>query len=431
MGKSALLAALASRADLVGSDGAARAVLYVDARQFGKNLAAGLEAALLGESRELEGGGWRAWLGRSRRPQASQPGSVARPGTPSASLAASLRAIGLEARANFGDRATVMETNVEMLARVVALAEKRGLYVCLVVDEANLALPTPPPVVALKDSRGGPGHLHQAPLPPEELRLLAGTRLLLERVVQLTKQNRRMNALLVTSEYAFPHRLQRSSFFNAANLTRTLFAGEVPPGDMRALLQDTWGLGPRLSDVFLAFYGGHVHLASQALALLKEQGDQFSCEDAAPSSVRGAIARCLEAGGEGGCSSSSAKEMLRAMAQQGFAPVRHDGDACVQALSQANIGGLVATSATVEGLPEGPRAGAQFGCVPSSNFTVRPLLALLRALSYLWLPLPHTHLTPCGKLCQHPRVPSQRHMIAKALHSAAVRDAREAGGRAS
>ena len=387
VGKSHLLAGLAARSDIVGSDGAVRAVLYVDARQFSKNLAAGLEAALLGESQELEG--WLAWLsagGRSlRRPQGSRPEAVAPPPISSASLTASLRAIGLEAKVNFGDKATVMEANVEMLARVVALAEKRGLYICLVVDEANLALPTPPPMTL---GGSGPGQQHQPPLPPEEQRMLADTRLLLERLVQLTKQTRRMNALLVTSEYAYPYRLQHNGFFNTTNLTRTLFAGEVPPGDMRALLQGAWGLGPRLSDVFLGYYGGHVHMASQALALLEEQGDQFKCEDVAPASVRGAIVRCLEAGEAGG--RGSMREMLRAMAQQGFAPVRHEGDTRVQALSEANIGGLVVTSATVVGLPEGLREGSEFGCVPSSNFIVRhphSFLHLQRA------PSPPTHNT--------------------------------------
>ena len=393
VGKSQLLAGLARRTDIVGGDGAVRAVLYVDARQFSKNLAAGLEAALLGEGKELESGGWWAWLGveglSRRRPQAGRPEAVVSPPISSASLAAILRGIGLEARVNFGPKATVMEANAEMLARVVALAEQQGLYLCLVVDEANLAFPTPQ---------------RQAPPSPEEQRMLADTQLLLERLVQLTKQSRRMNALLVSSEHAFPYRLQQGSFFNITNLTRTLFAGEVPPGDMRALLQGKWGLGPRLSDVFLSFYGGHVHMASQALALLEEQGDQFKCEDAAPIGVYSAIVGCLEGG-------SSMRDMLGAMAHQGFAPVPQLGDTSAQVLSQANIGGLVGTSATVVGLPDGLRQGARYGVVPSSNFIVRPhslCASLASSTSH------NTAFTPYTLL--------QRHMIADALFVAAAND---------
>jgi hypothetical protein len=60
----------------------------------------------------------------------------------------------------------------------------------------------------------------------------------------------------------------------------------------------------------------------QALALLEEQGDQFSCEDVAPSSVRGAIALCLEAGAAGG-------DVRAPLAQQRFLAVivyRHCSD---------------------------------------------------------------------------------------------------------
>jgi hypothetical protein len=398
VGKSQLLAGLARRTDIVGSDGKVRAVLYVDARQFNKNLAAGLQAALLGESKELESGWWRAWqgveeLGR-RRPQGSRPEAVVSSPISSASLAAILRSIGLKAKVNFVPKASVMEANVEMLSRVVALAEERGLYICLVVDEANLAFPTPQ---------------HHAPLPPEEQRMLSDAQLLLERLVQLTKQSRRMNTLLVSSEHAYPYRLQHGSSFNTTNLTAVLFAGEVPPAEMRTLLQGNWGLGPRLSDVFLGFYGGHVHMASRALARLKDHGDQFKCESVGPVGVAGAIAKlCLGTGDKNSSSGSDMNKMLSSLAQQGFAPVLQEGDACAETLSQANIGGLVTTSNTVVGLPESLRKGAKFGCVPSSNYTVSPLSGTINLPSicpYSCLPLsfsrnihqitpPHTFYRP-------------------------------------
>ena len=91
--------------------------------------------------------------------------------------------------------------------------------------------------------------------------------------------------------------------------------------------------------------------------------------------------------------------VLRALAHQGFVPVQHEGDACAQALSNASIGGLVMTKSTVVGLPEGLREGAEFGCVPSSNFIVRVSLPPHPPLSprlthwlmfYLARPSPHT-----------------------------------------
>ena len=226
------------------------------------------------------------------------------------------------------------------------------MHFCLVVDEANLAFPTPPSLL--------PGAV-SAPTSPE----LQDTQLLLERIVQLTKQRRKINALIVSSEYGYPYRLRHENFFNTTNLTANIVAGEVPPADMHALLR-AWGLGSQLADVFLAFYGGHVHMASQALAELAGKLDAFNCEEVAPDGALGAIVEALGSGG-----SSGAAALLRSAAQRGFARVQKEGDVCAQALARANLGGLVRAKGKVVGLPQGVRGGANFGFVPSSHFLVR------------------------------------------------------------
>jgi hypothetical protein len=360
VGKSLLLAELARRTDIVGSDGAMRAVLYVDARRFNTNLAAGLEAALLGESKELSGEVLWTWLGNQvlsrRRPQEIRPEALASPTISSASVAAILRGIGIEAMLNFSKKATtVMEANLEMLDRVVTLARKQRLYLCLVVDEVNLAFPTP--------------H-RQTPLSPDEQRMLSETKVLLERLVMLTKQTNAMNVLLVSSEYSYPYRLRHENFFNTSNISATLFAGEVPPAEMRTLLRDTWDLGPRLSDVFLAFYGGHIYMASRALPKLAAQLDAFKCTSVAPDGAVGAIAAALGSG-RSSSEKNKARALLRSAAQRGFAPVQEEGDASAQALARANLGGLVNSEGLVVGLPESVRGKSKFGFVPSSQFLVR------------------------------------------------------------
>jgi hypothetical protein len=60
--------ALAARSDIVGSDGIARAVLYVDARQFNSNLAAGLEAALLQSEAGAQPPPGDSWLAQLKAP---------------------------------------------------------------------------------------------------------------------------------------------------------------------------------------------------------------------------------------------------------------------------------------------------------------------------------------------------------------------------
>jgi hypothetical protein len=274
------------------------------------------------------------------------------------------------------DNLSAMQRNVMMLSKVVELAQAQGLYVCLVVDEANLALPMPP------------SDPHDRALSASEMERFKDTRLLLERLVLLTKQSNKMNALIVTSEYSFPYRLAHNGFFNCSNFTRPFFAGEVPPAAMRALLQDEWGLGPRLSDVFLAFYGGHVHLAAQALAELATQLDEFNCESVAPELASYDISVCLRSR-----EAEPMATMLRALAERGFAPVQNaTDDACAQMLSKANLGGFVRTSATVVGLPEELRRSAKHGVVPASHFMVRAWrpLRLFVPVCFLLILFAHT-----------------------------------------
>jgi hypothetical protein len=361
VGKSQLLAEFARRTDIVGADGATRAVLHVDARRFSTDLSAGLQAALAGAAP-------RRAQGSREEGASSSSSSSSSSHVTSATLSAKLKGIAVEARLRLAETLTPMQRNLEMLSSVAELAEAQGLHVCLVVDEANLAFPTPP--------SPHPGAV-PTPLSTEREVLLRDTQLLLERLVLLTKQSRKMNALMVSSEYGYPYRLRHENFFNTTNLTASIFAGEVPPADMRALLRDEWGVGPRLADVFLAYYGGHVHMASQALPELAARLDGFKCERVAPDGALGAIVAAL---GSSSSSSSSSPEgrgaaaLLRSAAQQGFARVQHEGDANAQALARANLGGLVKAQGLVVGLPESVRGDANFGFVPSSHF-LRHLIA--------------------------------------------------------
>ena len=368
VGKSQLLAELARRTDIVGADGATRAVLYVDARRFSTNLAAGLQAALVGETNELEWSALRASAGPAvpRRAQGnSEEGASSSSSSShitSATLRAKLMGIAVEARLRLAEPLAPMQRNLEMLSSVAELAEAQGLHICLVVDEADLAFPTPP-------------GLHPdtvSPPPFLDRERLRDTQQLLERIVQLTMQSRKINALLVSSEYDYAYRLRHGNFFNITNLTANIFAGEVPPADMRALLRDVWGLGPRLSDVFLAFYGGHVHMASQALPELAATLDGFKCERVAPAGALGAIVAAL--GSSSSTEGRGAADLLRSAALQGFARVQQEGDVSTQALARANLGGLVMAQGLVVGLPESVRGDANFGFVPSSHF-MRHLIA--------------------------------------------------------
>ena len=124
------------------------------------------------------------------------------------------------------------------------MAEKRGRFPCLFVDEANI-------VFAVKKQEDK----------KEAKRILA-------MFTALTKQQRQLNVLLASSEHAYPFHLRQGLDFNLFNIGETVFAGEVPPVSMRKLLVNHWGMGEGLAGHCLATYGGHVWQTSRAISRL-------------------------------------------------------------------------------------------------------------------------------------------------------------------
>lgn len=360
-GKSFLLKELAgSSKDIVGRDKKKRALLYVDARSCGGDLTTGLVAALQQKAREqerLKGGGYSIRKAQTDQQSQDDPSAPTTAKTFSPGLTFMGVSLGTDFETPGAGTLSKADQCIALLDRVAEVALSQGYYLCLIVDEANMTFPVPPDPSSA-----------QPPPPLTPLHMQAQQQL--EKLVQLTKQERKMNVLLVSSEYAYPFRLRHGRFFNTTNLTDTLFAGEVPPAAMRNLLLHKWGLGPRLTDVFLAFFGGHVHMASLALSKLTEGLDLFECDDVGPDGVLGSIVDCIE-GEAGGDGAGPMATVLRALAEKGFAPVSSDSNAQAQALSLANVGGLVRASSKVMGLPNSLRSGANFGVVPSSQYTVR------------------------------------------------------------
>ena len=345
VGKSLLLRELA-RAPTVGKDGVLRVVVLVNGRGSGADLAGGVVRALQKVTLEGALGGALQGAGRSAA-DCERHTQVLEGLREAVKVAAPALFSGLHLTPGAAD-------TERMLDAMCDLARREGAYVCLVIDEGNLALPSPPqPGEALGEGASS----------SEQQRQLRDTKSLLNRLVMLTKESRRMNVLIATSEHAYPYRLQHGNFFNTTNLTRTILAGELPPARMRELLR-SWGLGPRTSDVFLAYLGGHVHLASQALDRLAATLDAFDVLEVAPSLCAVSVDTCLREGG------SSARGLLRALAQAGWAPVEGPQEAAVQVLARENVGGLVDQSAVVVGLPAALRRSAAggLGAVPSFHF---------------------------------------------------------------
>ena len=118
----------------------------------------------------------------------------------------------------------------------VKAAQNNNEYPILIIDEANLAF-------SPKDANG---QYKNKPI--------------LDKLVGLTKSRGQMMLLLTSSEHGYPFRLDEMGF-NLADLTNVIYAGEIPPKEMRKLFVSRLGMGDRLADGFLSAFGGHIFTA--------------------------------------------------------------------------------------------------------------------------------------------------------------------------
>jgi hypothetical protein len=187
---------------------------------------------------------------------------------------------------------------------------------------------------------------------------------LLELFVSITKENNQCKIILASSEHAFPFRLNAVAGINfSQNVTDRIFAGEVPPKDMFEMLTKKWGMGPSLASVFIACYGGHIWNCALAVDKLLSQKEKFRANSMLGSTLFSNVTECIDSKLEG------MNELLREVAQVGFAPITKNSDPRAQVGSQYNVLGVVDPYALVIGVPEPTykAEGVEAGVVPASQ----------------------------------------------------------------
>ena len=207
----------------------------------------------------------------------------------------------------------------------------KGKYPVLIIDEANLALPS------------------------DEAKT---TRAVLSKLTTLTKQKSRLNVVLASSEHAEPFRIADLGF-NMESVA-VVVAGEVPPADMRALLTTQWGCGPHLAEALLSVFGGHILRASRAVGMLAFSGDAFAAEaalaaphgmDACFTAVRTGKGFVDATGVAVEIDSLQLEASLRALAVDGYWPFTQKADPLARLLSYNNVAGVVSREAGRLGVP--------------------------------------------------------------------------------
>jgi hypothetical protein len=147
------------------------------------------------------------------------------------------------------------------------------------------------------------------------------------------------------------------------DISKFLFAGEVPPNEMYKLLTQEWDLSEKLSLAIISLYGGHIWDIYQALMRLREMKERFYLFDA---NLSANIDECF--------TDKIKKEdmisTLQILAESGFVPLQKRNDANAEVISLHNVGGVVVKSTLNVGLPDSVwDNGCDYGLVPTSQST--------------------------------------------------------------
>ena len=173
-----------------------------------------------------------------------------------------------------------------------------------------------------------------------------------------------INVILVSSEHVFPFRLaDRRLGFNLEDITKFLFAGEVPPNEMYKLLTEEWKLSGTLSLSLISLYGGHIWDIYQALMRLRKMKEDFYSFDA---DLTSNIDRCFEYE----INKEQLIKYLKQLSVNGFTPLMKQNDAVAEVLSKHNVAGVVKSASLNVGLPKSVwNDGCKYGLVPTSQST--------------------------------------------------------------
>ncbi|CAJ1377040.1 unnamed protein product [Effrenium voratum] len=218
------------------------------------------------------------------------------------------------------------------LSRVRASSKRSAV----VVDEANLGLP------GLTNGQDG-GERGEA-------------KSALAAITAWTKQGKLTSVVLISSEFAYPFRLQATGL-DLRDIGRVIVIGEVPKYDMLKMLQEDWGMDADLANIFYKYFGGDIYTTKQALDMLMDKKDKFN-----PFAVVDCpgLPSCVE--------DPEARAHLENMAKQGFSPVRNvKTDKGARMIAEENVGGVIQEGAITFGLPDiFTNTSCEWAVIPSS-----------------------------------------------------------------
>ena len=227
------------------------------------------------------------------------------------------------------------------LSKLVGDLQGKGNATCIVVDEANIALPG-------------------LPATNSESRWSTLAQRALQYFVMITKETGVASIVLFSSELGYPYRLQACGM-NLQDIQNIIIANEVPKKDMLSLMVNRWSMSADLAEEFFTYFGGHIDLCSRGVKQLRRFGKDFD-----PFAVHKCIGLPTCAG------DPDAKKHLLNLTKQGWSPVYDiKEDRGAKLIAEENVGGIVPKDAKAFDLPEGIWEGEHENALVPSGTLMR------------------------------------------------------------
>ncbi|CAJ1338374.1 unnamed protein product [Effrenium voratum] len=277
---------------------------------------------------------FKAILGRVAFKRSDWAGILQKVASSIASLAAPAAARPISAAVNALVDSLTSSDREQTLLELIDTLRTEGNDTCILVDEANIALP------ASED--------------PENIR---NARQALQYFVMLTKEAKKAGVVLITSDYGYPFRLQNCGM-SLQDIQRIINVNEVAKADMLQLMVDRWGMSEDLGKEFFSYFGGDIYTCSAAVQQLASKRSAFC-----PFCI-------VECPGLPACAADpDAKKHLQNMLEQGWSPVFDlELDAAAKFIAEMNVGGIVMKRAKYFDQPENMWNGKhEYALVPSGT----------------------------------------------------------------
>ena len=224
------------------------------------------------------------------------------------------------------------------LSSLISDLKGKGNATCIVVDEANQALPV------ATDSESAQRALQY--------------------FVMLTKETSIASVVLISSELGYPYRLQACGM-NLRDIRNIIIANEVPEEEMLKLMVNRWNMSRAIAEAFFTYCGGDVDLCCRGVEQLQSFGDDFDPF---------VLLKCP--GLPSVAADPDAKKHLQNLAEQGWSPVYDiKADKAAELIAKENVGGIIPQDATAFDLPKGIWEGQHKNALVPSGTLMRWTIA--------------------------------------------------------